>query len=232
MKNIQWNNVRMIIGTMLVEKTRALFVTPLVYSLALVIIMNFIDNSFSRLAEDCTMFTIPLSMIMPTIFVIQKFVGESQLQQTIAIPASNPDKYTAMISLIIIQSFIWLAVMFISDIVFLLIISNIIYGAEPSAVLSVIFDTKYLLQIIPMIYMTSLVGWWKIASRTTSGRRYADYVTVVMSFIIYLFMVPMFYTFGRTAMFAAITIYSLLVIIFALVRSYHNFKRIITNVNK
>ncbi len=224
MSNVNWNKVKSVTETVLGEEGRAVYIMPVVYSLAIVLVTTFIDNQYSDMIEDSISFTIALSMIIPTILIIEKFVGSSRLQHIITLPASNIDKYAAMILAIALKSVIWLAVMLVTDIVFLLIISHIIYGTGYSSVLGLIFDTKYIRFILPMMYIASLVGWLKIAYRTGVTNRYVEYVLAVISSVLYLLILPVMSDYGYTAVVLALNVYSILIIILAVVRSYNNFK--------
>ena len=234
MNKVNIDKVKQITGMVLGEQGRTLYVTPIIAAISLIFVLAFIENNHVVVIEDVMKFGLPMSMFIPTLLIIQKFVSDSQVQRIITIPASNLDKYTAMLVAIVIQSVLWFVIMLVTDVVLLSVACSVLYGIETSSVLAVIIDTKFLLQIIPMMFMAALVGWGKIAARTALSRRVVDYVLIALSFVVYLILIMLviFINQNVIAVVVSLTIYSFVVMILAIIRSYYNFKKIISYVNK
>lgn len=234
MNKINIDKVKQITGIVLGEQGKTLYITPIISAIALLLFSAFIENNHADVIEDVIKFSIPMSLFVPTVVIIQKFTSDRPLQRIITLPASNLDKYTAMLVAIVIQSVLWFVIALVTNVVLLLIACSVLYGIETSSVLAVIIDTKFLLQIIPMMFMAALVGWGKIASRTALSRRVVDYVLIALSFVVYLIMLMLviFINQNVMAVFVSLTIYSFVVMILAIIRSYYNFKKIISYVNK
>ena len=232
MNKINFDKVKQITGMVLGEQGRTLYVTPIIAAIVLVLVFVFMENNYADVIENVIRFSIPMSLIIPTVVVIQKFIGERPVQRIITLPASNLDKYTAMLFAIVTQSVLWFVLTLVTNVVLLLIASSIFYGIEASVVLSLIFDIMYLRFIIPMMFIAALVGWGKIAARTALSCRIVDYVLIALSFVGYLIMLPIFINQNAMAVVVSLTIYSFVVMILAIVRSYYNFKKIISYVDE
>ena len=232
MNKINIDKVKQIAGMVLGEQGKTLYASPVIATIVLVLVFVFMENNYADVIEDVIRFSIPMSLIIPTVVVIQKFIGERPVQRIITLPASNLDKYTAMLVAIVTQSVLWFVLTLVTNVVLLLIASSIFYGIEASVVLSLIFDIMYLRFIIPMMFIAALVGWGKIAARTALSCRIVDYVLIALSFVGYLIMLPIFINQNAMAVVVSLTIYSFVVMILATIRSYFNFKKIISYVDE
>ena len=234
MNKINFDKVKQIAGIVFSEQGKTLYVTPIISAIALMLFFAFIENNHADVIEDVIKFGIPMSMFIPTVVIIQKFIGDRPLQRIITLPASNLDKYTAMLVAIVIQSVLWFVITLVTNVVLLLIACSIFYGIEASVVLELIFDIMNLRFMIPMMFIAALVGWGKIAARTALSRRVVDYVLISLSFVGYMIMLMLLIFINQNAMavVVSLTIYSFVVMILATIRSYYNFKKIISYVDE
>ena len=231
MSKINIDKVKQIVELVLGEQGKSLYISPIFYALALMLLFTFVDNNYADMVMDVIKFGIAMWMIVPVLLVVQKFVSDSEVQRIITLPASTLDKYVAMLTANAIQIIIWFVIMTITEVMMLIITNKLLYGIEISVVLAAITDPIFLRLIIPMMYIAALVGWGKVAARTTLSRRIIDYVLMALLLVGYIPMLFAFANQGTTAVIVALTIYEFAVILFALVRSYYNFKKIISYEN-
>ena len=239
MKNLDFNKVKRIAAMSLTEQGKKLYTYPIVFAFVFVFMGIFlnIDEEFNpcNMLQNSLATMIIMYTIMPMGATMKKFISDDHPNSIMMLPATNLEKYAAMIAAVIVQFLMWFLICLVVCLIVLFVVNSMIMHSDTDILTSCIAGdlSSAFVFISIFMFISSMIGMWKLAGHVSVNRRYAVYVCVVLAFILYF---PAFIwltdlgisVFGKSisAEVFGMTIYPLMISVAALFWGYSLFKDI------